>query len=303
MATQLKKHSHKILILCLTAIFSFGCTEELNKLKDSRIIEGLKEALNVGTKNATKMLGTKDGYMKDPTVFIDLPDDAKTTIETASKVAGIIKTINNIPGVSSLIQSSGVNLSVLSSDLSSNLISAFNRGAEQAAPQAVGVFVKAIAGMSITDGKEILFSSNNEAATDYLYTNTSDSLTFAFSPIINGTISEIKVDVGNDSYNALTAWSFYADQNNKLANLIKSSKFQSALGLAQFALNDSQIQTINSIQTVNTDLGGYVVGKALGGIFNKIGKEEDKIRNDISARIGNDLLMEVFGELDKKKQK
>ena len=306
MATQFKKHSHKILIFCFMAIFSFGCTEELtdglnNLLGKDKIIAGLKEALNVGTKNATNMLGTDGGYRLDPTVFIDLPDEAKTTIDVASKVVGIINTVNSIPGVNSLIQSSGVDLSAFGSDLADNLISAFNRGAENAAPQAANIFYEAITRMSIADGKEILFSSNNEAATDYLYTNTSEGLTVAFAPIINGTISEINVSVGGDSYDALGAWSVYAEQNNKLANLIHSESFQNILSSPLVApfLGD-KVNTINSIQTTNTDLGDYVVGKALSGIFTKIGAEELKIRTDINART-SDLLREVFGEADKNK--
>ncbi len=301
MTTKLKKHLHKILTFSLTVFFLFGCSEDTlkNILNNDQTVAGLKEALKIGTQNATKMLGSSGGYSNDPTVFIDLPPEAKTTIETASKVAGVIKLINDIPGASSLLQSSGIDLSAFSSDLSGNLISAFNRGAEKAAPQAVDVFVKAISDMSIDDGKKILFNSNNEAATDYLKENTSTSLATAFSPIINETISEINIGVGNEKYNALNAWSFFAEQNNKLAELVQSSKFQDILNnpFSSFILSDSQVNTIKSIQPTSTDLGSYVVGKALDGIFTKIGIEENNIRTNAAARV-TPLLQDVFGQLD-----
>ncbi|MDR1729508.1 MAG: DUF4197 domain-containing protein [Prevotellaceae bacterium] len=301
MTTQLKKHAHQILTFCLTLFLLSGCSEDTlkNILNNDKTVDGLKEALKIGTQNATGMLGKNGGYYNDPTVFIDLPPEAKTTIETASKVAGIINVVNSIPLVNTLIQNSGVDLSAFSSDLSGNLISAFNRGAEKAAPQAVNVFVEAISKMSINDGKKILFNSNNEAATDYLKENTSASLAIAFSPIINETISEINVGVGNEKYNALNAWKLFAEQNNKLAELIQSSKFQDVLNnpMVSIALSDSQISAVKSIQPTDTDLGSYVVGKALDGIFTKIGIEEYKIRTDANARV-NELLQDVFGQLD-----
>jgi hypothetical protein len=299
MATELKKHSHKILIFCLTAIFSFGCTEELNNLlSKDRIVDGLKEALNVGTKNATKMLGAENGYLSDPTVFIDLPDENKATIETATKVIGAI---NAVPGVKSLLQSTSINVSVFDANFANNLVNAFNRGASQAVadPRTLNTFVSAITDMTIADGKDILFSSNNEAATDYLYSTTSTSLASQFSPIINETIGEINVTAGDNSYSALDAWGVYAETNNKLVEFVRSSSVQTALNVASFLL-PNEVKTINSIAPAAPDLGTHVVGRALNGVFTKIGLEEQKIRTDVNART-SDLLRDVFGEADKKK--
>jgi len=259
------------------------------------MIEGLKEALKIGTQNAARTLGKENGYYEDPTVFIDLPPEAAT----AMKVTGVVSEIAGNPLAKTLIQAlekNDINLSIFSSDLSGNLISAFNRGAEKAAPKAVDIFVSAITGMKIDDGKKILFSENNYAARDYLQTTTSESLTTAFSPVINGTIKEINISIGGESYDALGAWSFYAEQNNKLEKLVKSKE----VGLILDGLNlflPEQVKTIRSIKEINTDLGGHVVGKAMDGIFLKIGGEEQKIRTDVNARV-NDLLREVFGQLD-----
>jgi hypothetical protein len=57
------------------------------------------------------------------------------------------------------------------------------------------------------------------------------------------------------------------------------------------------MDAINSIQTVNTSLGGYVTDRALDGLFKKVAVEEEKIRTDASARV-TDLLKDVFGQLD-----
>lgn len=42
------------------------------------------------------------------------------------------------------------------------------------------------------------------------------------------------------------------------------------------------------------DLDGYVVGKALDGLFVVVGQEEKKIRTNPAAR-GTELLKDVFG--------
>jgi hypothetical protein len=300
MRTELKKHAHKILVFCLTAIFCFGCSEEdLNNVLgggDKNVL-GLKEALKVGVKLGTQTLGMENGFLDDPTVFIDLPAENKATIETATKVIGAI---NDIPGVKSLLQSANINVSIFDADFAANLVNAFNRGASKAVadPRTLDIFVSAITNMTITDGMDILFSENNTAATDYLERNTSASLATQFSPIINETIQEINITIGDDSYSALDAWDVYAEQNNKLVAFVHSSEVQTALNLAAFILPD-EVSDINSIAPADPDLGSHVVSKALDGVFTKIGDEEINIRENISARAGNKLLQDVFGQLDK----
>ncbi len=284
MATTLKKHSHKILTLCLTAFFCFGCSEDLFN-GDNQTVNGLKEALRVGTNNATSMLGKEDGYLKDEAIKILLPEKAQTTFK-------VINAISSNSAIQSAVKAFGVDLTA---DLQTTLETAFNRAAEQAAPEAAGIFVSAISNMSISDGKDILFSSNNEAATGYLKTNTYSGLQTAFNPIINESMKNVNVTIGSTQYNTLDAWKFFAQQNNKLSNAISGN---ATIKLLISALPTEQKNTINSIQHVEEDLGNHVVGEALNGIFTKIGAEEYKIRTDASARV-NDLLKNVFGQLDK----
>ena len=84
-----------------------------------------------------------------------------------------------------------------------------------------------------------------------------------------------------------------------MADVISNPAVKTAISIAKLAgaINDSQIATINSVQTISPDLGDYVVGKALDGIFTKVGIEEHKIRTDVAART-TDLLRNVFGQLD-----
>lgn len=49
---------------------------------------------------------------------------------------------------------------------------------------------------------------------------------------------------------------------------------------------------------VNPDLNEYVTQLAIDGLFKMVEKEENKIRDNASARV-SDLLQRVFGSLDK----
>lgn len=299
MTTRLKKHSYKFLAFGLALFFLFGCNGTLdNILGDNQNVLGLKEALKVGVKSGTKTLGMENGFLDDPTVFIDLPAENKATIGTAVKVIGAI---NKVPGVKSLLQSANINVSIFDDNFTTNLVNAFNRGASKAVadPRTLDIFVSAITNMNISDGTSILFSSNNTAATTYLQTNTSASLATQFSPVINDAIKEINITVGSNSYNALDAWGIYAEQNNKLATFVHSQDVQKALNLAAIIF-PNEVETINSIAPAAPDLGSLVVGKALDGVFTKIGDEEINIRENVSARAGNELLQKVFGQLDSK---
>jgi hypothetical protein len=54
-----------------------------------------------------------------------------------------------------------------------------------------------------------------------------------------------------------------------------------------------------NLEPVNTDLDDYLTDKALSGVFLKVEGEEQKIRNEVSARV-TPLLQKVFGSLDNK---
>ena len=278
----------KAFLYILLALSLTSCEEVVNNLTTDNTVDGLKEALRVGTTVAAQQLGVEDGYLTDEAVKIFLPDEAQKTFQAVQT----IKPILSNPLVSMAL--SALDISGLDADFKDVMETAFNRAAEDAAPKSVGIFVNAINGMTINDGKDILFSSNNQAATDYLADKTSDSLTKAFSPVID--ISLDKVTAAG--YSATEIWATYAEKKNQLASSIQ--KVQGGITLAETygLLTAEQTALINSVQTpVQTSLGSYVTGKALDGLFKKIAGEEYKIRTDATARI-NDLLQDVFGRLD-----
>src|SRR5210317_815585 len=53
---------------------SLGITQEL---PESEIIDGLKQALEIGTKNAVKLVSKENGFMKNPKIKIPLPENVK----------------------------------------------------------------------------------------------------------------------------------------------------------------------------------------------------------------------------------
>jgi hypothetical protein len=149
-----------------------------------------------------------------------------------------------------------------------NVIMAVNRAAEDAAPEAKDIFVGAIKGMTITDAFSIV-NSHDTAATVYLKDNTYTDLSAAFSPKISTSLSKPLV-VGAS---AESLYGTLVGNYNTVAN-------------ASFGI----LKPI----TTNT-LGQYVTERALDGLFFKIAREEEKIRNNAGHRV-NDLLSNVFGK-------
>lgn len=154
-------------LICLFSLNTFGQIT-LNKLKqavttkaaplsESDIASGLKEALNIGAKNASARLNAQDGFNKNAKVRIPFPEDAQR-VATKLREMGFGKKVDEF-------------------ELT------LNRAAEQAAREAAPIFVNAITSMTITDAKNILTGSDS-SATSYLRTKTSASLTSAFSPHI-----------------------------------------------------------------------------------------------------------------------
>lgn len=211
-------------------------------LSNEDVVKGLKSALTVGTDSSVKRLSATDGYFKDLAVKILLPPEA----------APIFNKVGSIPGGQELIDKT---------------IEAINRSAEDAAPEATGIFVDAITNISIADGMNIL-KGHDSAATGYLKDNTYDSLKGVFAPKINTSLSKPIV------FNASAA-SLYTD----LVDLY----------------NDASLNGILWPKITQNTLGDYVTSKALTGLFHKVAVEEGKIRNDVSHRV-NDILKKVFGQ-------
>jgi|SRR5215211_2130354 len=133
-------------------------------LSNDEIISGLKEALNVGSNNASKKLSNVDGFFKDQAIKILMPEEAK---KVESKLRGI--------GMGKQVD---------------NAILSMNRAAEDASKEVAPIFMNAIKGMTIGDGLGIL-RGGDFAATNYLKDKTTASLTEKFRPIIEMSLKKV----------------------------------------------------------------------------------------------------------------
>lgn len=134
----------------------------VSALSENEIISGLKEALSLGSQNASTQLHALDGFNKNALVRIPFPPEV---LQVATKLRDM--------GFGQKVDEFEVTL---------------NRAAEQASKEAAPIFVNAISQMTITDAKNILQGTSN-SATMYLQGKTSDPLNTAFSPIIKNALN------------------------------------------------------------------------------------------------------------------
>ena len=132
-------------------------------LSESKVASGLKQALQVGSENAVKIVGKPNGYFGNEAIKIDMPKDLRP-LESGMRAIGFGPKIDEF-------------------------ILSMNRAAESAAPAARKIFIDAILAMSFEDAKKIL-SGNNTAATQYFKEKTTGHLTDAFTPVVKKTMGE-----------------------------------------------------------------------------------------------------------------
>jgi len=135
-------------------------------LSENEIVQGLKEALEIGTDNSVRLLSRVDGFYRHPDVKILLPEKVRQ--------------------VESFLRTAGFGDQVDAFELS------MNRAAEEAAPQARKLFWDAITQMTFGDAKSILEGRENEA-TLYFQAKTTDQLTELFTPLVHNAMAEVGV--------------------------------------------------------------------------------------------------------------
>ena len=135
-------------------------------LSESKIIEGLKEALEIGTGNAVNLVSSADGYYKNPKIKIPLPGPVQ-------KVEKALRAVGFGPKVDAF-------------ELS------MNRAAEKAAPEAKALFWDTIKKMSFADARKILDGRDNEA-TLYFKDKTQDRLLRTFKPLVHEAMAAVGV--------------------------------------------------------------------------------------------------------------
>lgn len=154
-------------------------TSKGSSLSEEEIINGLKEALTIGTNNSTKKLGVENGFFNDAILKIIMPPEAE-------KVASTLRRL----GMGYLVDKAELSM---------------NRAAEDATAGVGDIFIEAIKKMTIKDGIEIL-KGDSVAATNYLKTNTTQQLIEKIKPVIEASLKKV---------NATKYWSDVFTNYNK----------------------------------------------------------------------------------------
>jgi hypothetical protein len=160
----------KLFLFAFISIISFSGCETAKSIMDSvgtsgngslsnaEVVQGLKEALKVGTDSATFHLGLLNGFYKDDMIKILMPPEAQNVEKTLRSV-----------GLGSVVDKAVLSM---------------NRAAEDATKYVGDIFLNAIKQMTIQDAFSIL-RGDDHAATNYLKQKTSAQLTAAFTPIVS----------------------------------------------------------------------------------------------------------------------
>jgi len=218
------------MLVASTAAFALS----LGDITNQEASGGLKEALSQGVDAAVKSLGKTDGFLKNKKVKIPLPS-ALEKGEKMMRMAGMGKQADE-------------------------LVTAMNRAAEAAVPEATALLADAVKSMTVEDAKKIL-TGGDGSVTAFFKEKTSAQLTEKFLPIVKEQTAKV---------NLAQMYDQYAGQGAKLG-LVKKE--------------DAQIDN-------------YVTRKALDGLYTMIGEEEKAIRANPVGAVGG-LAKKVFGVLGK----
>ena len=191
---------------------------------------GIRAALERGAEAAVSVLAKPDGFLGNAKVRIPLPG----FLADAAK----------------LLKATGQQKKV------DELVTAMNRAAEAAVPQAKALLVQAVKSMSLDDALMIVRGPDN-SLTEFFARKTRQPLGVQFLPIISRATEHVALA---DKYNAVAG---------------KAAK----LGL---------------MKGEDADLNRYVTGKSLDGLYLMISEEERRIRKDPFGT-GSEILKKVFG--------
>ncbi|MGJ3233583.1 DUF4197 domain-containing protein [Marivirga sp.] len=145
---------------------------QTNKLTEKEVIQGLKSALEVGTKAGVDQLAKSNGYLGDQAIKILLPSELQTAIAQLKSSSAGRKVYDE-----------------LIKDIEEDMIVSLNRSAEKAVVKAKPIFVNAITSMTVQDGFNILKGADDEA-TQYLRSKTFIQLVNAFKPEIKKVLDD-----------------------------------------------------------------------------------------------------------------
>ena len=216
----------------LLATLPWTAQASLQSLTESDASAGIRAALERGAIAAVGLLGRTDGFLGNPKVRIELPgflNDAARFLKATGQQRRV-----------------------------DELVTAMNRAAEAAVPEARTLLVNAVKNMSVEDAKNIL-GGGDDSATQFFAGKTREPLSQRFLPIVTRATQKVSLA---DKYNAVAGKA-------------------SALGLLR--KDEANVQQ-------------YVTARALDGLYLVIGEEERKIRHD-PIGTGSAILKKVFGGL------
>ncbi len=133
-------------------------------LDTETLVNGLKEALEIGSRRAIEQISQPGGYLDNADIRIPLPGGV-------NKVASILRKYGLSTQVDQFEES-------------------MNRAAEKAAPQAVDLIAGAVKEMSFEDAKKI-YQGSDDAATQYFKEKTSDKLRQLFQPSVQESLGQV----------------------------------------------------------------------------------------------------------------
>ena len=199
-------------------------------LSEADAASAVRVALQRGAEAAVGLLGRPDGFLGNALVRIALPGSLKDAAR--------------------LMKAMGQGRQV------DDLVTAMNRAAEAAVPEARSLLVNTVKAISVEDAVKIV-RGGDTAVTEFFARKTRTPLGEKFLPIVTRATEKVSL----------------AERYNKVAAQ------GAALGLVKG--DDANVQK-------------YVTARTLDGLFLMIGEEEKKIRADPVAT-GSALLKQVFG--------
>jgi hypothetical protein len=218
----------------LSSSVAFAQTRRQPTLSDVDISRGLQEAIFQGIRTAVSQLGRENGFLNDERVKIPLPDGLKR-MEGTMRFFGQGRRVDEF-------------------------VVAMNHAAERAVPVATDVFLDSARQMTFDDARNILFSGQDDSATQFFRRTSEDRLRELFRPIVEDFTEQVGV-------------------TQQYKNLM------GRYGFVGMAFGEDM-----------RDIDGYVTQKALDGLFLLIADEERRIRRDPIGRT-TAILRTVFGVL------
>lgn len=219
---------------CLLVLLAAGATPGAVwalSFSSSDATKALRTALEQGASAAVGQLGVTDGFLGNDKLRIPLPG-------WLEKAGDLMRTFGQGQRVD-------------------ELVTAMNRAAEAAVPEAKPLLLNAIKSMSVTDARKIV-TGGDTSVTEFFSEKTREPITAKFLPII--TTATEKVDL--------------AAKANRLIEQAHK------LGLS------------NTDQTIEQ----HVNNRAVDALYTVIGEKEKAIRQD-PVGTGSAILKKVFGSL------